>query len=142
MKNILEIKIKKEREHDKEISKKRPIKDLRNKSSENKNEEDEMIRDRTPILDLLIEKLNYFNSEKKKILERHQKNTSLLKDSLDILMDLLGLSDYSDIPIVLEKMESQHAEIEMYCSKLNDDIIRLEKDKEKLEEMISSLKVN
>jgi len=100
-----------------------------------------MIRDRTPILDQLIEKLNYFNSEKKKILERHQRNTAILKESLDILMDLLGLNEISEIPIVLEKMESQHSEIEMYCSKLNDDLIKLEKEKEKLDGLILELKV-
>jgi hypothetical protein len=100
-----------------------------------------MIRDRTPILDQLIEKLSYFNIEKKKILERHQRNTAILKESLDILMDLLGLNDISEIPIVLEKMESQHSEIEMYCSKLNDDLIKLEKEKEKLDDLIKELKV-
>ena len=141
LKGLVEIKIRKEREHLKEFLKKKP-KDPRDRSKELKNEEDEMIRDRTPILDQLIDKYNYFNSEKRKILERYQKNTLILKDSFDILMDLLGLNDYSEIPIVLEKMESQHAEIEMYCSKLGDEIIRLESEKEKLENSISNFRVN
>ena len=108
---------------------------------ESKLEEDEMIRDRTPILDRLIEKYTFFNTQRKKILERYQKNTMILRESFDTLLDLLGLNDYSEIPTVIDKMENQHAEIEMYCSKLWDDLINLEKQKEKLEKEISNLQV-
>ena len=138
---IIELKIKQEREHHKEFLKKKPVKDYRSRSnSEGKNDEDETIRDRTPILDLLIDKFNYFITEKRRILERHQKNTIILKESLDILIDLLGLNEYTEIPFVLEKMEMQHAEIEIYSSKLKDDLMKLETEKERIHENIESLK--
>mgnify|MGYP001563576046 CR=1 FL=1 len=76
-----------------------------------KLEEEETVKDRTPILDLLIDKIKYFNFEKKKLLERYERNALTLKESLDQMMEFLGIGDYAGIPFVLEKMEDQMAEI-------------------------------
>ena len=100
-----------------------------------------MIRDRTPILDLLINKIKYFNVEKKKLVERYLKNSVILKESLEILSDLLGLNDFSEIPIVLQKLEDQHASIEIYTARLTDETQVLEKEQARIEEKIKSLKV-
>ena len=132
------MKIKKEREHHKEFVKKRP--DYRDKSL-GKNEEDEMIRDRTPILDLLIQKFSFIIMEKRKILDRFQKHMIILKESLDFLVDLLGVNEYNQIPFVLDKIEQQHAQIEIYSSNLHDELNKLEKYKETIQKKIETIKV-
>lgn len=112
------------------------------KKEENaKLEEDETIRDRTPILDLLIDKLKYFNTDKKKMIERYQRNSFIIKEALEQMMEYLGIDSYSDLPIVLEKMQDQHSSIEMLDSKLTDEIDKLEKEKAEMEEKIINLKV-
>jgi hypothetical protein len=112
------------------------------KNEENaKLEEDETIRDRTPILDLLIDKLKYFNTDKKKMIERYQRNSYIIKEALEQMMEYLGIDSYSDLPIVLEKMQDQHSSIEMLDSKLTDEIDKLEKEKADMENKIKNLKV-
>ena len=139
---IIETKIKKERENKNENLVKKPVvKDYRNRDNSSNAEDDEMIRDRTPILDLLINKIKYFNVEKKKLVERYLKNSVILKESLEILSDLLGLNDFSEIPIVLQKLEDQHASIEIYTARLTDETQVLEKEQARIEEKIKSLKV-
>jgi hypothetical protein len=112
------------------------------KKEENaKLEEDETIKDRTPILDLLIEKLKFFNTDKKKMIDRYQRNSYIIREALDQMMEYLGIDSYSDLPIVLEKMQEQHSSIEMLDSKLTDEIDKLEKEKVDMENKIKGLKV-
>jgi hypothetical protein len=112
------------------------------KNEENaKLEEDETIRDRTPILDLLIDKLKYFNTDKKKMIERYQRNSYIIKEALEQMMEYLGIDSYSELPVVLEKMQDQHSAIEMLNSKLTDEIDKLEKEKADMESKIQNLKV-
>lgn len=112
------------------------------KNEENaKLEEDETIRDRTPILDLLIDKLKYFNTDKKKMIERYQRNSYIIKEALEQMMEYLGIDSYSELPVVLEKMQDQHSSIEMLNSKLTDEIDKLEKEKADMESKIQNLKV-
>lgn len=48
--------------------------------------EDEDISDRTPILDVLIEKWKYFNKYKKAMLDKYTKNAYTIKDAFDKIM--------------------------------------------------------
>ena len=106
-----------------------------------KLEEEDTIKDRTPILDLLIDKIKFFNSDKKKMIERYQRNSHIIKESLEQMMEYLGIDSYSELPFVLEKMEEQHGSIEMLDSKLTDEIDKLEKEKAEMENKIKNLKV-
>ena len=140
IKEIIEENIRRERDHKKEVLKKK-IGDLK-KEETAKFEEDETIKDRTPILDSLIDKLKYFNVDKKKMIDRYQRNSFIIKEALDQMMEYLGIDSYSELPIVLEKMQEQHSSIEMLDSKLTDEIDKLEKEKAEMENKIKSLKVN
>ena len=106
-----------------------------------KLEEEDTIKDRTPILDLLIDKIKFFNSDKKKMIERYQRNSHIIKESLEQMMEYLGIDSYSELPFVLEKMEEQHGSIEMLDSKLTDEIDKLEKEKAEMENKIKNLTV-
>ena len=66
-----------------------------------KIEEDETIKDRTPILDQLIEKMKFFNVDKKKMIDRYQKNSHIIKEALEQMMEYLGINTYSELPFVL-----------------------------------------
>ena len=107
-----------------------------------KIEEDETIKDRTPILDQLIEKMKFFNMDKKKMIDRYQKNSHIIKEALEQMMEYLGINTYSELPFVLEKMQDQHSLIEILDSKLTDEIDKLEKEKAEMENKIRNLKVN
>jgi hypothetical protein len=103
--------------------------------------EDEDISDRTPILNQLIEKWKYFNKYKKQMLKRYIANINAVKDAFDKIMKFLGIDDYSDIPIVLEKMEDQERSIETLISNLINDIDLLNDKKRLLEFKIEQLNV-
>jgi len=142
---IIEENIKRERDHKKELSRKRNllgsittsvsgIKDDLGKSGNLTTEqfkmlEEEDISDRTPILDILIEKWKFYNRYKKQMLERYTKNSISIKDAFDKIMRFLGLDVYDDLPIVLEKMEEQMSSIQIYISELTNYIDQLEETK-------------
>jgi hypothetical protein len=48
--------------------------------------EEEDISDRTPILDVLIDKWKFYNKYKKTMLEKYTKNTNLIKEAFDKMM--------------------------------------------------------
>lgn len=48
--------------------------------------EEEDISDRTPILDVLIEKWKFYNKYKKQMLDRYTKNAISIKDAFDKMM--------------------------------------------------------
>jgi hypothetical protein len=152
---IIEENIKRERDHKKELSRKRNLlgsitssssgmKDDMSKSSNLTSEqfkmlEEEDISDRTPILDILIEKWKYYNKYKKFMLERYTKNSVSIKDAFDKIMRFLGLDEYDDLPIVLEKMEDQMSSIQIYISELTNQIDLLEDKKRLIEQKIQIL---
>jgi hypothetical protein len=102
--------------------------------------EEEDISDRTPILDILIEKWKYFNKYKKTMLDRYSKNAFLIRDSFDKITKYLGIEDFDELPIILEKMEDQMSSIEIFISKLTNEINILEENKRLLEQKIDYLK--
>jgi hypothetical protein len=148
---IIEENVKREREHKKELSRKRSllgsitgVKDDLAKSGNLTSEqfkmlEEEDISDRTPILDILIEKWKYYNKYKKQMLERYTKNSISIKDAFEKIMRFLGLDEYDDLPIVLEKMEEQMSSIQIYISELTNQIDQLEDKKQQIEHKIKLL---
>jgi hypothetical protein len=152
---IIEENIKRERDHKKELSRKRNLlgsitasvsgmKDDLGKSGNITAEqfkmlEDEDISDRTPILDILIEKWKFYNKYKKQMLERYTKNSISIKDAFDKIMRYLGLDEYDELPIVLEKMEEQMSSIQIYISELTNHIDQLEEKKRLIEHKIQLL---
>jgi len=148
---IIEENVKREREHKKELSRKRTLigsmtgmKDDLSRSGNLTSEqfkmlEEEDISDRTPILDILIEKWKYYNKYKKQMLERYSKNSISIKEAFDKIMRFLGLDEYDDLPIVLEKMEEQMSSIQIYISELTNQIDQLEDKKKHIEQKITSL---
>lgn len=152
---IIEENIKRERDHKKELSRKRNLlvsitssvkgmKDDMAKSGNLTSEqfkmlEEEDISDRTPILDILIEKWKFYNKYKKQMLEKYSKNSVFIKDAFDKIMRFLGLDEYDDLPIVLEKMEEQMSSIQIYISELTNQIDQLEDNKKLIEHKIQIL---
>lgn len=137
--------IKREREHQKEVLKKSTAHAA--VSSFRKNPDDDLkkqllneeISDRTPILDILIEKWKYFNKSKKHMLDKYSKNAVGIKETLNRLMKYLGIEKYEDLPILLEKMEDQMSNIEIFISKLTIHQNDLEDHKRHVEFKIKDL---
>lgn len=158
---IIEENIRREREHKKEIFKKRVMLNSIAKSvmpgsqeeagieamqmdnltpeQQAKMLEDEDISDRTPILDVLIEKWKYYNKYKKQMLDRYVKNALSIRDAFDKMMKYLGVENFQDLPLVLEKMEDQMSEIEIFISQLTNEVDFLEEKKKLTEYKIQSL---
>lgn len=53
----------------------------------------------------------------------------------------MGIDDYQELPVVLEKMEDQMSSIEMFLSKLTNELDLLEEKKRTIEYKIQSLTV-
>ena len=53
----------------------------------------------------------------------------------------MGIDEYKELPVVLEKMEEQITSIEMFISKLTNELDILEEKKRTLDQRIMSLTV-
>lgn len=53
----------------------------------------------------------------------------------------MGIDDYKELPVVLEKMEEQITSIEMFISKLTNELDILEEKKRTLDQKILNLTV-
>lgn len=53
----------------------------------------------------------------------------------------MGIDEYQELPVVLEKMEEQMSSIEMFISKLTNDLDLLEEKKRTLDFKIQALTV-
>lgn len=140
--NIISEHIKREREHKKEVFKKanaHAIMSSRRNEDEMKKMESEDISDRTPILDILIEKWKYFNKQKKFMIDKYSRNASALKEAFDKMMNYLGVESLDDIPDLLEKVEDQMSNINMFISSLNNESFSLQDKKSFLEKQIKDL---
>ena len=132
---IIETNIQRERERKKEQAKKRQMLGIMAKQvmkQKNKSKEDDSIEeqikklkseeicDRIPILDLIIEKWKNINKTKKQMLKKYNKNSEILKKSLELIKKFLGVEDYSELPIIYKKTEEQFSSVQMYiCNLLN-----------------------
>ena len=135
--------IKRERENKKENAKKRNMAALAlsNKgmatSSRDKDMEaelkklaDEEIMDRTPMLDVCIEKWRAINNIKKTSIQLFQQNSSKIREAFEKLTSYIGLDSFEELPIVYKKTEQQMSNINMYKEKLElqNDQLEYERD--------------
>ena len=154
---IIETNIQRERERKKEQAKKRQMLGIMAKQvmkQKNKSKEDDSIEeqikklkseeicDRIPILDLIIEKWKNINKTKKQMLKKYNKNSEILKKSLELIKKFLGVEDYSELPIIYKKTEEQFSSVQMYiCNLLNTKHTK-EEQKDILIEQIKILEKN
>lgn len=104
------------------------------------NPKDEEISDRTPVLDILIEKYKYFNKLMKLMIDKYTKNRVGLSDALERIMKFLGIEKYDNIPVILKKYEDQTSSIEMLLSKLSIELYSLEDKKRFINLKIQNIK--
>ena len=149
---IIEEYIKRERENKKENAKKRNMAALAlsNKgmatSSRDKDMEielkklaDEEIMDRTPMLDLFIEKWRVINNIKKASIQTFQQNSTKIRDAFNKLTKYIGLDSFKELPLVYKKTEQQMSNINMYKEKLELQNDKLEYEKELINKQIELL---
>ena len=142
---IIETTIKHEKERKKDLSNKRldlfKISENVNLKNNNNNKKDindsfkinynEDITDRTPILDLLIDKWKYITKYKKQMIEKYIKNSINIRDAFNKMIKFLGIDSFNELPTIYEKMEEQMSSIEIYLSKITNEVDSL-KEKENL----------
>ena len=147
---IIESLIKRERERKKEISEKskhlREIAENIKKKNNNNNANNIFLRDeisdRTPILDILINKCKYTYKFQKHMVEKYLKNSKDIKQVFEKIRKFLNLQNYNEIPIVYKKLDNQMQNINFYINLLTKEIIDLEKRKIFLENKIKFHKEN
>ncbi len=154
---IIETNIQRERERKKEQAKKRQMLGIMAKQvmkQKNKSKEDESIEeqikklkseeicDRIPILDLIIEKWKNLNKTKKQMLIKYNKNSTVLKKSLELIKKFLGIGDYSELPIIYKKTEEQFSRVQMYICDLENSKHKKEEQKDILINQIQILEKN
>ena len=100
---------------------------------------EEEISDRTPILDLEIEKWTEINKSKRNTIDTHYENCVKIEEAFQKLTNILGLDDFSELPTVFEKTEQQISNINIYNEKLDLQIDELEQKKELIIEQIKLL---
>ena len=83
LKEIIEENLKVSREEKKENIKKRLLLNSKNDDKKQKLLFEEDISDRTPILDLLIEKWKVYNKFKKQMLEKYIRNSISIKEAFE-----------------------------------------------------------
>ena len=149
---IIETNIKRERENKRELSKKRlmlgmiaeSVKPSKDKSQNSifdqlKRMENDDITDRTPILDVLIDKWKYITKYKKSMIDKYIQNSSSIKEALNKMMLFLGIDNLNELPTIFEKTEEQMKSIELYNNQLDNEIGAMERKKELLSEQIQKL---
>jgi len=100
---------------------------------------EEEISDRTPILDLEIEKWTEINKSKKNTIDTHYENCVKIEEAFKKLTNILGLDHFSELPTVFKKTEQQLSNINIYNEKLDLHIDELEQKKEVIIEQIKLL---
>ena len=149
---IIETNIKRERENKRELSKKRlmlgmiaeSVKPSKDKSQNSlfdqiKRMENDDITDRTPILDVLIDKWKYITKYKKSMIDKYIQNSSAIKEALNKMMLFLGIDNLNELPTIFEKTEEQMKSIELYNNQLDNEIGSMERKKELLTQQIQKL---
>ena len=100
---------------------------------------EEEISDRTPILDLEIDKWTEINKTKKITLQRHYDNCIKIEEAFKKLTNILGLDDFCQLPEVFRKTEQQNSNINFYIEKLDLQLDSLEQEKQSIIEQIELL---
>ena len=149
---IIKNYVKREKETKKENAKKRQMallgsgspthfKGLNDKEIEKQRKilAEEEISDRTPILDLEIEKWSEINKNKKITLQRHYDNCVKIEEAFKKLTNFLGLDDFCQLPEVFQKTEQQSSNINFYIEKLDLQLDTLEQEKQSIIDQIELL---
>ena len=149
---IIKNYVKREKETKKENAKKRQMallgsgspthfKGLNDKEIEKQRKilAEEEISDRTPILDLEIEKWSEINKNKKITLQRHYDNCIKIEEAFKKLTNFLGLDDFCQLPEVFQKTEQQSSNINFYIEKLDLQLDTLEQEKQSIIDQIELL---
>ena len=149
---IIKNYVKREKETKKENAKKRQMallgsgspthfKGMNDKDSEKQLKilAEEEISDRTPILDLEIEKWEEINKTKKITLQRHYENCIKIEEAFKKLTNFLGLDDFCQLPEVFKKTEQQSSNINFYIEKLDLQLDDLEQEKQSIIDQIELL---
>ena len=100
---------------------------------------EEEISDRTPILDLEIDKWTEINKTKKITLQRHYDNCIKIEEAFKKLTNILGLDNFCQLPEVFRKAEQQSSNINFYIEKLDLQLDSLEQEKQSIIEQIELL---
>ncbi len=100
---------------------------------------EEEISDRTPILDIAIEKWTEINKSKKITLETHYENCVKIEEAFKKLTNFLGLDNFSELPTVFKKTEQQISNINFYNEKLDLQIDELEQRRDSIIDKIKLL---
>ena len=100
---------------------------------------EEEISDRTPILDLEIDKWTEINKTKKITLQRHYDNCIKIEEAFKKLTNILGLDDFCQLPEIFRKAEQQSSNINFYIEKLDLQLDDLEQEKQSIIEQIELL---
>ena len=148
---IIETSIKQERERKKDLSNKRLIlskiaenvqKNKKNDINENYKMLNEDITDRTPILDLLVDKWKFITKFKKQMIEKYIKNSINIRDAFNKMIKFLGIDSFNELPTIYEKMEEQNSSIEIYLSKITNEVDSLKEREKILSNQIKDLTLN
>ena len=148
---IIETSIKQERERKKDLSNKRLIlskiaenvqKNKKNDINENYKMLNEDITDRTPILDLLVDKWKFITKFKKQMIEKYIKNSINIRDAFNKMIKFLGIDSFNELPTIYEKMEEQNSSIEIYLSKITNEVDSLKEREKILINQIKDLTLN
>ena len=76
------------------------------------------------------------------MLLKYNKNSTILKKSLDLIMKFLGVEDYSELPIIYKKTEEQFSNVQIYIRNLMNTKHNKEEEKENLINQIKLLEKN
>lgn len=149
---LIEEYIKRERETKKENARKRQMAFLGTgskaqfKGSSDKDIEKQIkmlaaeeISDRTPILDICIDKWKEINKLKKTTIDRHAENCIEIEKAFEKITKFLDLDSFKELPAVFKKTEEQMANIGFYEEKLDLQIDELEQQKELITQQIDLL---
>ena len=95
---------------------------------------DEEIMDRTPILDVCIEKWRAINNIKKTSIKIFHDNSCKIREALNGLTSYIGLDSFEELPLVYKKTEQQMSNINIYKEKLetqNEESLKMKNELEK-----------
>ena len=153
---VIQEYIKREREDLKQKEFRRQVAELRNRggydkkiSKKYKNEEvlkelkrieDDKISDRIPILDECLQKWREVNKEKKESIIKYKKNCTKIREAFENLAIHLDLNSISYLPEVFQKTEQRESNINFQLEKVENELDKLELEKNELSEQIELLK--
>ena len=145
---VLEANIQREKEHQNELKKLRLknalFADLARKKGKNdlsgiKNDDENEIIDRIPILDLLIDKWKYIIKYKRNMLDKYIKSYRVIKSTFDKILEYLGIEKLESLPYIYIKDKEQMNSIQSYFSSSTTELQYLVEKRNLLKKQINIL---